>query len=118
MIKSFNGDSFIANGPRMLTRVFEDICKTKNRKQWTRQQCNGLTLQPKEYFYPISWSDFMLYFDASKADQALNATKNAHVIHVWNDRSKSIWNRVGIKNAYQILAKQKCPAIYNSSEYF
>lgn len=117
VINTFNGSSFIANGPRMLTRVFQQICKTANRTQWTVEQCHGLKTQPKEVFYPISWTDFMLYFDPEKLHEVLEITRNASVIHVWNDRSKSIWNPIGTKNAYHVLAQKYCPKIYHSNTY-
>lgn len=60
----------------------------------------------------------MLYFDPDKLNEALEITRNATLIHVWNDRSKSIWNRIGTKNAYQVLAEKHCPRIYQSSTYF
>lgn len=102
----------------MLTHVLEDICKTKDRTLWTREQCHGIKLQPKEVFYPVSWSDFMQYFEPADLNETLEKTKNSTVIHVWNDRSKNIWNKVGTTNAYQVIAKEKCPNVYNSSEYF
>lgn len=117
VINSFNGSSFIANGPRMLTRVFQQICKTADRTLWNYEQCKGLRIQPKEVFYPISWTDFMLYFDTEKLDEALEMARNATLIHVWNDRSKSIWNPIGTKNAYHVLAEKNCPRIYHSSKY-
>lgn len=102
----------------MLTRVFQHICQTPDRTLWTRKQCKGLMIQPKEIFYPISWENFMLYFETNKLNEVLNATKNARIIHVWNDRSKNIWNPVGTKNAYQILAEMKCPRVYYGSAFF
>lgn len=101
----------------MLTRSFQKICKTTDRTQWTFDQCRGLRIQPKETFFPISWTDFMLYFDPEKLNETLQMTQNATLIHVWNDRSKSIWNPVGMKNAYQFLAEKNCPQIYESSKY-
>lgn len=118
VINSFNGSSFIANGPRMLTRVFQQICKYVNRDQWNYEHCRGLRLQPKEVFYPISWTDFMMYFDTEKLNETLERTRNSTLIHVWNDRSKSIWNPVGTKNAYHVLAEKNCPRIYHSNKYF
>lgn len=102
----------------MLTRACEQICGDTDRTLWTRDKCHGMTLHPKETFYPISWSDFMLYFDPDKLMEAIELTKTSSIIHVWNDRSKTIWNKIGTKNAYQVIAEQKCPSIYKASEYF
>lgn len=59
----------------------------------------------------------MMYFDPEQLHEALEIARNASVIHVWNDRSKSIWNPIGTKNAYHVLAEKYCPAIYHSSTY-
>lgn len=118
VIDRFTGSSFIANGPEMLTHVLEHICKTKNRKLWTREQCQGIKLQPKEVFFPISWTEFMLYFEPTKVNEGLERSKNSTLVHVWNDRSASIWNKVGTNNAYQVIAEHKCPIVYTASEYF
>lgn len=117
VINSFNGSSFIANGPRMLTRVFQEICNNDNRSLWTYEQCRGLRIQPKETFFPVSWTDFMLYFDPEKLRDTLEMIQSATVIHVWNDRSKDIWNPIGTRNAYHVLAERNCPRIYHSSKY-
>lgn len=103
---AFDGKEFIANGPRLLTRICEAICGTKDRHLWTRERCFGLNLQPKEQLYPISWSHYMLYFEPNKLDEALQLTRNATMIHVWNDLSRKIWNKIGTNNAYQVIAKK------------
>lgn len=102
----------------MLTRVCEKICNTEIRTNWTRERCAGLTFHPKETFYPISWSNYTLYFEPNDRDEALKLTKNATLVHVWNDRSKDIWNKIGTNNAYQVLAAKYCPVVYSECEYF
>lgn len=58
-----------------------------------------------------------MYFDPTNLTQTLKRTKNATVIHVWNDLSRSIWNPIGTNNAYQVIAKENCPNVYLSSDY-
>lgn len=111
-------DDFLANGPTLLTQICADICKTKDRTLWTRERCSGLKLQPKETFYPISWTDFLMYFGPIAREETLELAKNSTLIHVWNDRSSKIWNKIGINNAYQVAAEKNCPLVYESSVYF
>ncbi|XP_031631936.1 lactosylceramide 4-alpha-galactosyltransferase-like [Contarinia nasturtii] len=118
IMKNFNGDSFIGNGPQMLTHILEEICSTPNRTLWTPNRCQGAKIQPKETFYPISWSNYTLYFEPEDLNKALKLCENSTVIHVWNDRSKDIWNKVGIENAYQVIAAKNCPLVYYDSEIF
>lgn len=102
----------------MLTRICEEICGgIKNRTFWTQERCHGLKLQPKELFYPISWSNYTLYFEPDKLHEALVLTQKSTIIHVWNDRSKDIWNKIGTNNAYQFIAERKCPIVYRNSDY-
>lgn len=114
----FNGTDFISIGPKILTRSLEEICQTTNRTLWTRKRCLGIKLQPKELFYPIQYTEIYQYFDPDELNEVLKITENSTTIHIWNDQSKSAWGRVGIKNAYQVIAQQHCPQIYSNSEYF
>lgn len=118
MIKNFDESDFLANGPTLLTQICADICKTNDRKLWTRERCSGLKLQPKLLFYPISWTDYMMYFKPNKLEKTLKLAENSTLIHVWNDRSSKIWNKVGTNNAYQVTAKKNCPLVYGAAEYF
>lgn len=102
----------------MWTRILEDICSTENRTLWTRNRCHGFTIQSKETFYPISWSNYTLYFEPEKFEDTMQRIENATIIHVWNDRSKNIWNKVGINNAYQVVAERNCPLVYFDSDLF
>lgn len=86
----------------------------------TRDQCSGFLLHPKETFYPVSWSDWLLYFDANQTEHTLKLAMNSTAIHVWNDRSYNIWNKTGgdNTNAYQQIAAEFCPDVYSASKYF
>ncbi|XP_031632002.1 lactosylceramide 4-alpha-galactosyltransferase-like [Contarinia nasturtii] len=118
LTKNFDGNVFIANGPKILTQTCADICDTEQRSLWTREKCVGLDLKRKQQFHPIQWRDYMMYFDVDKLNKTLELSKNSTMIHVWNDRSSHISNKVGTNNAYQVIAAKNCPSVYASSEYF
>ncbi|XP_031639230.1 lactosylceramide 4-alpha-galactosyltransferase-like [Contarinia nasturtii] len=118
LTRNFDGSDFIGNGPKILTQTCAEICKTDQRSLWTRRTCNGLELKSKENFHPIPWGDYMMYFDVGKLNETLELSMNSTIIHVWNDRSSHIWNKVGTNNAYQVIAAKNCPSVYESSEYF
>lgn len=113
----YDGSDFISIGPKILTRSLEEICLTTNRTLWTRKRCAGIKLHRKELFYPIQYTEIYQYFDPDELDEVLEIVKNATTIHIWNDQSKSAWGRVGVKNAYQVIAQRYCPQIYSNSEY-
>lgn len=100
-----------------MIHIFESICATKNRSQWTRKQCAGLTFYPKELFYPIPWTNYTMYFDTENLHETVKRMEKSTLIHVWNDKSRTIWHRIGTKNAYQFAAKHNCPHVYSASEY-
>lgn len=118
MATHFNVSDFIANGPTILTRICDDICDTNQRSKWTRQTCRGLELKPKENFHPLAWQHYMMYFDANKLNETMELVKNTAMVHVWNDRSRLVWNKVGTNNAYQVIGARNCPLVYGSSEFF
>lgn len=117
VVQNFDGTNFIANGPRLLTHIFEDICDTKNRTLWIPKRCSGLMVYPKEFFYPIAWINYTMYFDTDNLNETIEMMANATIIHVWNDKSKTMWHETGTDNAYQFAAKNNCPHVYSVSEY-
>lgn len=58
-----------------------------------------------------------MYFDIDNFNETVKIMENSTIIHVWNDKSKTMWHEVETKNAYQFAAKNNCPLIYGSSEY-
>lgn len=114
MIRHFNGKTFIDNGPMVITRTLETICKTQNRSLMTREQCDGFQLYPKSTFYAVSWKDWKWFFNPQMTNHTLEVTSDAVVIHVWNDVSKKTRVRIGAHTAYEEAAKINCPRIYYS----
>ena len=117
LLKNFDAWDFTSNGPNIITRVMKDICSTEDRTLWTRRQCNGATVQPKEKVVPLEWADYMLYFEPKDLSKTLDIVKNSTAIHLWSDRSRNIWNKVGFHNAYQVLAEKHCPSVYFDTDF-
>ncbi|KAJ6647401.1 Lactosylceramide 4-alpha-galactosyltransferase [Pseudolycoriella hygida] len=121
MATHFNGKTFIDNGPLVITRTLEKLCKTTNRSLMTREQCDGFQVYPKNTFYAVSWKNWHWFFDPKMVNETLALTENSAIIHVWNDVSKKAKLRIGSHTAYEIAARKNCPKTYYSRinfEYF
>lgn len=117
----FDGKDFIANGPLIITRALEKICRATDRHLMTPERCEGFRVYPKSTFYAVSWIDWRYFFEPEMTDRTLVLVENSTVIHVWNDVSKNMGVKTGHKTAYEMVAKKNCPKVYYSRvnyEYF
>lgn len=115
----FNGNDWGNNGPGVITRVLNKVCKTKSPTVMTRDRCFGFHVYSKEAFYAVRWLNWSHFFDEKHLDSTLLKTKDSIIIHVWNKHSKNRPVKVGSNVAYGKLAEQFCPKVYSScGEYF
>lgn len=117
IVEHYNGKEFLDNGPWVLTRTLNHLCRTSDRKLWTLEQCHGFRLQPIKEFFPVQWKDWLWYFDSTFTKDALAASENSTLIHVWNDRSKNTRVEFGTNTAYELIAEKNCPIVYSTSDY-
>jgi len=117
IVQRYNGKEFLDNGPWVLTRTLNHFCRTSDRKLWTLEQCNGFKLLPINTFFPVPWKDWFWYFNSTFTGETLEATKNSVLIHVWNDRSKNTRLKFNSNTAYELLAEENCPLVYDSSDH-
>lgn len=116
-MRSFNGSDWANNGPGVITRVLQTICKTKNTIEITRERCSGFKVYPHNEFYVVSWPHWQMFFNPNFTDITLALAKDSPAIHVWN--RLSVDEKVGKNVAYGTLAKKNCPNVYVMSEdYF
>lgn len=120
MTQGYRPDEYTSAGPTMLTKVLENICSlsARNRALWTRKRCAGIKLVPKETFYPVDWKNYHKIINTTTLNEVLESSKNSVLIHVWNHFSKQYWFKTGTKNAYHVIAEEKCPMIYANSTIF
>lgn len=117
---TFNGNDWGNNGPGVITRVLQEICKTKSTLLMTKERCFGFHVYPQNKFYAIKWKNWEHFFMEKHLNDVLNQTKNSIAIHVWNKHSAvKIIKKQELNVAYTKLAEQYCPRVYESSgEYF
>lgn len=117
-IENFRGDTWINNGPGVITRVLYKICKTKNPAEMTSDRCGGFRVYKPQEFYAVTWQDWYSYFDGTSTKSTLNVTKDSFAIHVWNKLSTNEIIEVGSNVAYGIIAEKNCPRVYRASGKF
>lgn len=85
-----------------------------------KKDCQGFTVYPPEYFYPIPWWNWTMYFKEEFYNHVLNMSKNSYAVHVWNKHSGL--TKVPTKEKkipYIHFAKNNCPKVFNACEgYF
>ncbi|XP_067627297.1 lactosylceramide 4-alpha-galactosyltransferase [Eurosta solidaginis] len=117
---NFNGKDWGNNGPGVITRVMNDICKTNNIElMLDPKRCMGFHVMPRDAFYAIPWRNWEHFFEAQYLTETMNRLQDSYVAHVWNKHSKQRRIKVGANAAYGILAQKHCPRVYAASgEYF
>ncbi|XP_036333100.1 lactosylceramide 4-alpha-galactosyltransferase [Rhagoletis pomonella] len=117
---NFDGGDWGNNGPGVITRVMNDVCKTSNIELMMEpKRCMGFHVMPREVFYAIPWKKWEYFFEAQYLTETLDLLQHSYVAHVWNKHSKQRRIKVGANAAYGILAERHCPKVYAAAgEYF
>lgn len=114
-VATYNSEEWAYNGPQLVTRVLQRLCKVEKPLQMTRERCRGFMVYPPDSFYPLPWADWRDYFEPGALTETLNRINNSHIIHVWNDISKTVSFKVGTPTAYGLMADEKCPRSYRAA---
>lgn len=115
---NFNGNEWATNGPAIITRVFQNICDTKNISQMNPESCQGMKVYSPNHFYAIPWRTWYWFFEPKYTKTVINVTENSPIIHVWNKLSKEKKMTIGSNTAYEVIAKKNCPNVYDTSEKY
>ncbi|XP_064535250.1 lactosylceramide 4-alpha-galactosyltransferase-like isoform X2 [Drosophila montana] len=93
--KHFDGGAWANNGPGVITRVVQKVCRTKNITLMMEDEnrCLGFKVFDRNAFYAVPWEDWRHFFDPNLVKQTLARTKDSYLVHMWNDVSKQI-NRI------------------------
>lgn len=114
--KNFKGDEWGYNGPGVVTRLLKKICGVQDAKDMLQKYCQGFTVYAPEYFYPVPWWNWTIYFDTKYSEAIKSLTKNSYVIHVWNKHSSNKKINVGCKVPYALYAEKYCPKVYKECD--
>ena len=122
LVENYNGSDWGNNGPRLITRVLHEVCKTNQTSEMVKMKsCNGFRVVHYASCYPINGSSWHKLFNESFTEEAMNkiAKFNSTVVHFWNNLSKHHGKLLKSgKSAYLRLAKDYCPKVIASSGDF
>ncbi|XP_015110056.1 lactosylceramide 4-alpha-galactosyltransferase [Diachasma alloeum] len=114
----FRGDMWAYNGPGVITRTLKKLCDTEHIRDMSKERCHGFTVYPPSAFYPISYPDWKLYFEAKSKNSTMQTIKDSFAIHTWNKLSSAGVITVGSEVPYALVANEFCPKIYRHSGKF
>ncbi|KAM9581392.1 LOW QUALITY PROTEIN: lactosylceramide 4-alpha-galactosyltransferase-like [Guaruba guarouba] len=106
-----NYNSWIHQGPQLLTRVFKKWCSISNIQ--STMSCKGVSALPPEAFYPIPWQDWKKYFEVVSSSELHHLFNNTYAVHVWNKKSQGTRLEITSQALLAQLHSQFCPATYN-----
>lgn len=115
---SFDGNDWGNNGPGVITRTLQKLCRVEKTPLMSEQHCLGFKVFPKSAFYPIKWTEWRHYFDPNHLEEAMTMTNKSIAIHVWNKHSAKEKFRVGTLAAYGVIADKRCPKAFRSEGEF
>ena len=116
---TFNGKSWNANGPVLVTNVMKEFCKVQNISQMNSENCQGVHIFHSNVFYPIPWRNWKILFeeDGSKSDLKI-IHPNVSSIHLWGRFSGAISLEKAHVNFFYILwQKKNCPLSMSLKDY-
>jgi lactosylceramide 4-alpha-galactosyltransferase len=117
--RNFNGEKWTQNGPKVILRVLQSLCRTEHVTKTTREKCLGIAVLPPSVFFSIYYTSWKLFFNESRSDEVLMIVNGSYGVHVWNKLSSQEKIFVGSKQAYGLLAEKYCPRVYwNSGPVF
>lgn len=115
----YDAEMWATNGPGVITRVVNERCDGLVMDGKTEANCDGLTIFPPYYFYPIRYMDWRFYFRSDMADEVMANISDSHIIHVWNHLSKAKILSTKDDVAYTRVARQQCPTVFSyAGEFF
>jgi lactosylceramide 4-alpha-galactosyltransferase len=114
LASSFDGQDWGANGPKLVTRVLQRFCKTKELGRMSPDKCQGITVLQPEAFYPIPWRQWRDYFEEEVSEIVLKKLNESFIAHVWGKHSSGVPFNGLVPHAYSILARKHCPITFET----
>ena len=105
---NFNGQDWSANGPKLVTKVMQELCHTQDLAQMSPDKCLGVHVFEPYAFYPVPWRHWQ---DLHKTDFHYDLN-HSYSVHLWGRHSSEVKLEDLPKNAALFqLAKTHCPVL-------
>ena len=107
---NFNGQDWSANGPKLVTKVMQELCHTPELSQMTSDKCLGIHVFDPHAFYPVPWRNWQDLYQSELHHELYDS----YSVHLWGRHSSQIKLEDLPGNAAIIkLAKTHCPISLN-----
>ena len=107
---NFNGQDWSANGPKLVTKVMQELCHTPELSQMTSDKCLGIHVFDPHAFYPVPWRNWQDLYQTELHHELYDS----YSVHLWGRHSSQIKLEDLPGNAAIIkLAKTHCPISLN-----
>ncbi|XP_050524284.1 lactosylceramide 4-alpha-galactosyltransferase-like [Daktulosphaira vitifoliae] len=112
----FVADHWTENGPKLITRLMQEICETDNVTAMYSgdAKCDDFTVYPPETFSPIAWYNWEAFFNVENEDKVMRDIENSIAVHFWNRMTKNTPIVVGSGQPYAQVAATYCPRVYET----
>lgn len=119
VINNFDPETWVGNGPEVLSNLVKKMCNTTDRLQMTRENCQGFEVHRYEECYAIGGHEWGKLFNLQDFDEVMSRTNNSFAIHFWNYLSKNVKVLTQSNQPYAHIARQYCPKVIRvAGEYF
>jgi lactosylceramide 4-alpha-galactosyltransferase len=113
--KHFDGNSWVGNGPEVLSNIIKQMCNVTDIGQMHRINCYGFEVLPTRDCYSIDYPEWKKFFDPKFLDECRKATKDSFVVHFWNSMSGKEKLSTKSGSFYTELAREYCPKVFETS---
>ncbi|XP_037382565.1 alpha-1,4-N-acetylglucosaminyltransferase [Talpa occidentalis] len=109
-VEHYNSRIWGKQGPDLLTRMLKIWCTLTDFQDVSDLKCSNLSFLHPERFYPISYRQWMRYYEVWDTDPSFN---NSYALHLWNymnQKGKTVVK--GSNTLVENLYRKYCPRTY------
>lgn len=106
--KTYNPQDYTGYGPHFVKGFVTKHCGIK-LPDLSSNQCKDLKVIPREYFFPVEWQSWGIYFQNMEESASKVLLNKSYGVHVWNRFSRNHPIPWGSKQLYASLAAVHCP---------
>lgn len=81
------------------------------------ERCKGFKIYPKNHFFAIDWSDWLMAFETVNSDikeRFMGMTRDSYMVHFLDPMSRNQKVKLHGGSGYDLLAERYCPKVYST----
>ena len=107
---NFNGQDWSANGPKLVTKVMQEICQTEDLSEMIPEKCLGIQVFQPNSFYPVPWRNWKDFYKS----EFLYNLNQSYSLHLWGRHSSHIKLKdLNENQTLYHLSRIHCPITFN-----